>query len=221
MINLRKRMAGYEDMDTVEDVCDDFNEGKYPGSSEQYEYDLMVQIQYIISLINRKGGNLLQVDVLDVIVKAKTLRDLRNDLCSFTAKHKLVQKPPQSKRGSSMSKMSTGKGKPTNPENAARMKQSNIDFFSPPMNPKPCIGPQGKVSKKNHECVYISWNDFCHLYTAKRSGNNQEVHISSLAEDFIHMITIGKINLKKFEAEMMNYREYDERVQKYQNTSRL
>lgn len=100
MINLRKRMAGLEDKDTIEEVADDFDERRYPGTSEQYEFDLMNQVQYILSIVNRKGGGLLQIAVLDVLVDATSLRDLRNKLCVFVAEHQLVQKTVQKRQAS-------------------------------------------------------------------------------------------------------------------------
>lgn len=99
-------------------------------------------------------------------------------------------------------------------------KPSNIDFFSPPVNVNPCIMTNSKSNKKAHECVYITFEDFCLLFNTKR-GNNMLIHISSLAEDLIRTITCGKIELRKFEKEMDLIREHEENSQKYQTSSRL
>lgn len=52
------------------------------------------------------------------------------------------------------------KSKKSEPKHGAQ-KPSNIDFFSPPVNVNPCINTQLKVSKKLHECVHITFEDFC------------------------------------------------------------
>ena len=41
MINLQKRIAGVVDMDTIQEVHDDFDESKYPGTKAQYQEDLL------------------------------------------------------------------------------------------------------------------------------------------------------------------------------------
>ena len=56
MISVRKRMAGLVDMDTIEDVMDDFDFSLYPGTSEEYETTIMNQILYMINIINKKGS---------------------------------------------------------------------------------------------------------------------------------------------------------------------
>jgi len=103
MINMRKRMAGIVDMDTSEGVESDCNEDQYPGNKEQYEHDVINQIDYIMGIINKRGGSILQMDVLDVVASASSLQGLRNKLCAFVAKHGLLSKQPLSKRQSSMS----------------------------------------------------------------------------------------------------------------------
>lgn len=104
MINLQKRMAGLEDMDTILEVHDDFDEAKYPGTKAQYQEDLLKQIRFIINTVNKKGGNHLQYQVLNILNDSKTLRQLRNDLCSFVAENDLASQKANPKRDNISSK---------------------------------------------------------------------------------------------------------------------
>ena len=52
----------------------------------------MNQIQYMITLINRKGGQQLQFELLEILAQARSLQAFRNQLCAFVARNSLVQK---------------------------------------------------------------------------------------------------------------------------------
>jgi hypothetical protein len=59
IINMRKRMMGIVDMDTISGIEDDCNEGDFnlnQASHEQYEKDVCSQIDYIAQVVNKRGG---------------------------------------------------------------------------------------------------------------------------------------------------------------------
>lgn len=101
------------------------------------------------------------------------------------------------------------------------LKPSSIDFFSPPVSSKPCIGTTAGEHKKVHECVFLTFEDFSKLYCTKRGAHVSDVHISSLAEDLIGLLTQGRIDLPKFEAEIAPLRELEEKALSLQTASKL
>ena len=103
IINMRKRMMGLIDMDTSSGIENDFDsllkETKSdPGATEQVEEDIMNQIDYIMGVINKRGGPGLYSDdsgakvktcpdiVFDLLMETKSVQDFRNSLCMFVAK---------------------------------------------------------------------------------------------------------------------------------------
>lgn len=71
IINLKKRMMGIVDMDTVGGIEDDFKD--YPDTQEKMEEDLMCQIDYIIGVVSKRGGAVLQPDLNEIIVNSEDL----------------------------------------------------------------------------------------------------------------------------------------------------
>lgn len=55
--------------------------------------------------------------------------------------------------------------------------------------------------------MYINFDDFNRLINFRRNPNEGCCEISSLVEDFIKTIFIGKIDLAKFELDYGHYRE--------------
>jgi hypothetical protein len=88
IINLKKRMMGIQDFDTVHGIESDFSPEKYPGTKDQYEEEIITQINYIVEVIvksfsgmsrDEKEQNIGQL--LDIIINSSSLQDLRNQLC--------------------------------------------------------------------------------------------------------------------------------------------
>ena len=58
IINFRKRIFGIEDYDTIVGIEKDFDQKTYPGTVEQLDKELLVQIDYLFQLITKKGLSL-------------------------------------------------------------------------------------------------------------------------------------------------------------------
>lgn len=214
-INMRKRMAGIVDMDTVSGVEDDFNEAKYPGSPEQCVYAAMNQVDHIMGVINKRGGGNLASEVVDVVADSVSVQELRNKLCSLVAEHGLVQ-PRQGapkRQQSALSNTSgrerqTSGGKQTPGDGGQGAAGTASNFFKSSQNVTPCLGPSVNArsgKKVASDCVYLTYEDFDELTKAGRPGADSR--LSSLAIDFVKTVTLGRIDLAKFEAEMAHHRD--------------
>jgi len=67
-----------------------------------------------------------------------------------------------------------------------------------------CLGQQNKRGSKLSQCVYITFEDFCHQVSFKLSEG-----LSSIAIDLIKTITGGVLDLQVFEHQLQDYRMQD------------
>ena len=82
-------------------------------------------------------------------------------------------------------------------------KDTGINFFKTSQTINPCLIqsgiPQKRAGKKNFDCVFINFEDFSRLINFKRNKNENFADLSCFVADFIKTITLGKIDLEKFE----------------------
>ena len=76
MINLRKRMMGIVDSDTSKGIETDFKNKLL--SDDKLDDQIINQIEYLVSIVNKKGGQVYQNDLIDLLLSAKTILDARN-----------------------------------------------------------------------------------------------------------------------------------------------
>lgn len=134
---------------------------------------------------------------------AESLQEIRNKLCEVVANNNLLHLKQQANKKSSMSN-SSEPGKPDKASKKSGSEPSSCINFHAPTTVNPCMGKgyNTRTGKKVSDCIYITYEDFSKLVDFRVPDE-----LSSLAEDLVSTLTNGKINLKKFEAEMGHYRE--------------
>jgi hypothetical protein len=63
-------------------------------------------------------------------------------------------------------------------------------------------GVNPRTGKALPDCIFMTYEDFSKLVEFRYPNE-----LSSLAEDLVNTLSNGRINLRKFEAEMQHYRE--------------
>ena len=113
MINLKKRMMGLEDKDTVEGIDQDFKYLDYPEDTpltfshwemarcakdkdeSAFDEHVLHQIDFIIWKVHQKSGQNYHVyapQICDILISSQSLPQLRNNLCKFVAENKILTK---------------------------------------------------------------------------------------------------------------------------------
>ena len=85
----------------------------------------------------------------------------------------------------------------------------SVNFFKPGAQVNHCLGSNTYMRGKNKklaECIYINFDDFTKLVDLKIFPNGQGI-TSSLACDFVKTMTLGRIDLRKFEMDLGHYRD--------------
>jgi len=88
-INLRKRILGIRDQDTNQDMDEDLCVNNFT-SEEEYEEELVNQIDYMIGLIIRKTNTQYQPDVGYVLANSSSFMEMRNNLIRLIIRNKIV-----------------------------------------------------------------------------------------------------------------------------------
>lgn len=211
-MDLRKRLQGVFDNESEMNFDDDVQLHNF-DSRQEYEEELVNQIQYVASIVSKhvqKAGNggqkghhhhhhvpdSIQMQVLNLLLNETSLQTLRSKLIQIVVDNKMLQNRPRPEQSEDDARKAFGGRK-------KETQGTTVNFLKPPSNIIPCIGAgvNQRTGNQVSNCIYLNYEDFNKLVVLPKD------YVSSFIDDLVDHLSCGLISVNAFEQHLGHYRD--------------